>query len=224
MNSILSCENIYKSFNKSDSSKLKIIKGVSLSIETGKISVIVGKSGAGKSTLLHILGGLDNPDKGKVLVNDVEINKLNDEKLSNFRNKNIGFIFQFHHLLPEFTAIENISIPQMIAGKSKSSSAERSMELLDIVGLSDRKDHKPSELSGGEQQRVAIARALANNPKIVFADEPTGNLDSANSLIIHELIIELKDKFDLTFLVVTHNKSLIDLGDRVLEMRDGIVV
>ncbi|MEN8194205.1 MAG: ABC transporter ATP-binding protein, partial [Bacteroidota bacterium] len=221
MNEILRCSNIHKAFNKSGSQKLEIIKGVSLSIEKGKISVIVGKSGAGKSTLLHILGGLDNPDKGSVIVDDVELHKLNDDKLSDFRNGNIGFVFQFQHLLPEFTALENINIPQMISGKNKEESSKRSIELLEIVGLSDRKDHRPSELSGGEQQRVAIARALANNPKIVFADEPTGNLDSANSMIIHELITELKLKFDLTFLIVTHNKSLIDLGDKVFEMRDG---
>ncbi|MCK5457702.1 MAG: ABC transporter ATP-binding protein, partial [Melioribacteraceae bacterium] len=180
--------------------------------------------GAGKSTLLHILGGLDNPDDGTVLIDGVDIHKLNDDKLSDFRNNQIGFIFQFHHLLPEFTALENINIPQMIAGKNIEEASKRSLELLEIVDLADRKDHKPSELSGGEQQRVAIARALANNPKIIFADEPTGNLDSANSMIIHELIINLKLKFDLTFLIVTHNKSLIDLGDRVLEMKDGIVV
>ena len=167
---------------------------------------------------------MDNPDEGTVLIDGIDIHKLDDDKLSDFRNKQIGFVFQFHHLLPEFTALENINIPQMIASKSINEASKRSIELLDIVDLADRKDHKPSELSGGEQQRVAIARALANSPKIIFADEPTGNLDSANSTIIHELITNLKLKFDLTFLIVTHNKSLIELGDRVLEMRDGIVI
>ncbi len=224
MTEILTCSNIHRTFTRSEKRKLEIIKGVSLSIEKSKISIIVGKSGAGKSTLLHILGGLDNPDEGTVLIDGVDIHKLNDDKLSDFRNNQIGFIFQFHHLLPEFTALENINIPQMIAGKNIEEASKRSLELLEIVDLADRKDHKPSELSGGEQQRVAIARALANKPKIIFADEPTGNLDSANSMIIHELIINLKSIFDLTFLIVTHNKSLIDLGDRVLEMKDGIVV
>ncbi len=224
MTDILTCSNIHRTFTRSEKRKLEIVKGVSLSIEKGKISIIVGKSGAGKSTLLHILGGLDNPDEGTVLVDGVEIHKLNDDKLSDFRNNQIGFVFQFHHLLPEFSAIENINIPQMIAGNNIEEASKRSLELLEIVDLADRKDHKPSELSGGEQQRVAIARALANKPKIIFADEPTGNLDSANSMIIHELISELKQKFDLTFLIVTHNKSLIELGDRILEMRDGIVV
>lgn len=224
MTEILTCSNIHRTFTKSEKRKLEIIKGVSLSIEKSKISIIVGKSGAGKSTLLHILGGLDNPDEGTVLVDGVEIHKLSDDKLSDFRNNQIGFVFQFHHLLPEFTALENINIPQMIAGKNIEEASIRSLELLEIVDLADRKDHRPSELSGGEQQRVAIARALANKPKIIFADEPTGNLDSANSMIIHELITDLKVKFDLTFLIVTHNKSLIELGDRILEMRDGIVV
>ena len=224
MTEILTCSNIHRIFTRSEKRKLEIIKGVSLSIEKSKISIIVGKSGTGKSTLLHILGGLDNPDEGTVLIDGVDIHKLNDDKLSDFRNNQIGFIFQFHHLLPEFTALENINIPQMIAGKNIEEASKRSLELLEIVDLADRKDHKPSELSGGEQQRVAIARALANKPKIIFADEPTGNLDSANSMIIHELITNLKTKFDLTFLIVTHNKSLIDLGDRVLEMKDGIVV
>ena len=224
MTEIITCNNIHRTFKRSEKHKLEIIKGVSLSIEKSKISIIVGKSGTGKSTLLHILGGLDSPDEGTVLIDGIDIHKLDDDKLSDFRNNRIGFVFQFHHLLPEFTALENINIPQLIAGKKTNEASMRSIELLDIVDLADRQDHKPSELSGGEQQRVAIARALANNPKIIFADEPTGNLDSANSMIIHELITDLKIKFDLTFLIVTHNKSLINLGDRILEMKDGLVV
>ena len=224
MTEIIACNNIHRTFKRSEKHKLEIIKGVSLSIEKSKISIIVGKSGTGKSTLLHILGGLDSPDEGTVLIDGIDIHKLDDDKLSDFRNNRIGFVFQFHHLLPEFTALENINIPQLIAGKKTNEASMRSIELLDIVDLADRQDHKPSELSGGEQQRVAIARALANNPKIIFADEPTGNLDSANSMIIHELITDLKIKFDLTFLIVTHNKSLINLGDRILEMKDGLVV
>ena len=224
MTEIITCNNIHRTFKRSEKHKLEIIKGVSLSIEKSKISIIVGKSGTGKSTLLHILGGLDSPDEGTVLIDGIDIHKLDDDKLSDFRNNRIGFVFQFHHLLPEFTALENINIPQLIAGKKVNEASKRSLELLEAVDLADRQDHKPSELSGGEQQRVAIARALANNPKIIFADEPTGNLDSANSMIIHELITDLKIKFDLTFLIVTHNKSLINLGDRILEMKDGIVV
>ncbi|MDA3859936.1 MAG: ABC transporter ATP-binding protein [Melioribacteraceae bacterium] len=223
MNTILECTNIHKSFQKKDDEKLEILKGISLSIEEGKISVIVGKSGAGKSTLLHILAGLDKPDSGIVKFNDTNIHKLNDNEVSKFRNQNLGFIFQFHHLLPEFSALENISIPQMIAGIDKKIADKRSMELLEVVELENRSEHKPSELSGGEQQRVAIARALANNPKIIFADEPTGNLDTANSAIIHELIKKLRDEFNLTFLIVTHNKDLMNIGNRIIEMKDGLI-
>jgi lipoprotein-releasing system ATP-binding protein len=218
---ILKAENISKSFKKNNASKLQILKDVSLTIESKKITMIVGASGAGKSTLLHILSGLDKPDTGNVFIKDTNIFKLNDEKLSKFRNQNIGFIFQFHHLLPEFTALENVAIAKMINGLSLSEASKKSMELLDAVGLSDRMDHKPAELSGGEQQRVAVARALANNPDIIFADEPTGNLDSKNSNMIHELFVDLQKKFDLTFLIVTHNKELVALGDFVLEMKDG---
>jgi lipoprotein-releasing system ATP-binding protein len=221
MNSILTCKSIHKSFQKRDDENLEILKDISLSIEEGKINVIVGKSGAGKSTLLHILAGLDKPDSGRVEFSGSNIYKLNDDEVSQFRNKNLGFIFQFHHLLPEFTALENISIPQMIGGVDKNIADKRSHELLEIVDLSDRSNHTPSELSGGEQQRVAIARALANNPKLIFADEPTGNLDSANSTIIHELIKTLRDEFNLTFLIATHNKDLMNVGDRIIEMKDG---
>lgn len=223
MKTILTCTNIHKSFKKRDEDKLEILKGISLSIEEKKINVIVGKSGVGKSTLLHILAGLDKPDTGTVNFGEIDLNKLKDEDISKFRNQNLGFVFQFHHLLPEFTALENISIPQMIGGIDKANADKRSHELLNIIGLSDRWNHNPSELSGGEQQRVAIARALANNPKIIFADEPTGNLDTANSTIIHELIIRLRDELDFTFLMVTHNKELMSIGDRIIEMRDGVI-
>jgi len=223
MKNILTCANIHKSFQKRDEEKLEILKGISLSIEERKINVIVGKSGAGKSTLLHILAGLDKPDSGTVNFGEVDLNKLKDEEISKFRNQNLGFVFQFHHLLPEFTALENISIPRIIGGVEKTEADTRRSELLDIIGLSERWNHNPSELSGGEQQRIAIARALANNPKIIFADEPTGNLDTANSKIIHELIIKLRDELDLTFLMVTHNKELMNIGDRIIEMRDGVI-
>ncbi len=223
MKTILTCTNIHKSFQKRDEEKLEILKGISLSIEEKKINVIVGKSGVGKSTLLHILAGLDRPDNGTVNFGELDLNKLKDEEISKFRNQNLGFVFQFHHLLPEFTALENISIPQMIGGVDKTKADKRSRELLDIIGLSDRWNHNPSELSGGEQQRVAIARALSNNPKIIFADEPTGNLDTSNSVIIHELIKQLRDELDLTFLMVTHNKELMGIGDRIIEMRDGVI-
>lgn len=221
MNTILKAENIYKSFVKSKEQKLDILKGISLELEVNKITEIVGASGAGKSTLLHILSGLDTPDTGKVEIEGTEIFKLSDDKLSKFRNKNIGFIFQFHHLLPEFTALENVSIPMMINGISLKNSLKKSEELLETVGLKERFEHKPAELSGGEAQRVAVARALANNPKIIFADEPTGNLDSANSEIMHNLFVELKEKLGLTFLIVTHNPELVKLADTVLEMKDG---
>ena len=220
---ILEAVDIHKSFFQKDENELEILKGVSLGIIPGKISVIVGASGAGKSTLLHILSGLDNADKGRVLLKGTDIFSLSDEKLSKFRNKHIGFVFQFHHLLPEFTALENIAIPIMISGESKSKAFPKAEELLKIVDLKTRADHRPAELSGGEQQRVAVARALANNPDIIFADEPTGNLDSQNGEAIHNLFQELKEKMGITFLVVTHNPQLVDLGDNVYEMKDGII-
>ncbi|PKL88808.1 MAG: lipoprotein-releasing system ATP-binding protein LolD [Ignavibacteriae bacterium HGW-Ignavibacteriae-2] len=224
MSIILSCNNIERRFLKGKNESLQILKGVSLEIETNKITVIVGASGAGKSTLLHILGGLDKPTAGTVLLNSKELYKLDDFSLADILNKDIGFVFQFHHLLPEFSALENINIPQMIAGKKIKEASERSRELLEIVGLSERSDHKPSELSGGEQQRVAVARALANNPKIILADEPTGNLDTANSTVIHELFIKLKNEYNQTLLVVTHNPELVKIADRVIEMKDGLLV
>jgi lipoprotein-releasing system ATP-binding protein len=200
---------------------LEVLNGISLEIEKEKITVIVGASGAGKSTLLHLLGGLDRPDSGEVFYDDSDIFKLTEDRLAKFRNKNVGFVFQFHHLLPEFTALENVMIPQMINGTSLPQAKSKSEELLKTVGLTERLDHKPAELSGGEQQRVAVARALANNPKIIFADEPTGNLDSVNSEEIHKLILDLKTKIGVTFVIVTHNQNLVNLADQIYEIKDG---
>ena len=220
---ILKAENLVKTYQNNQKLKLEVLKSISLEIEEKKISVIVGASGAGKSTLLHLLGGLDRPDSGSIYFEDQDIFKLSDEKLTKFRNKHIGFVFQFHHLLPEFTAVENAAIPQMIHGVSLEKATKKSLELLVSVGLSDRAHHKPAELSGGEQQRVAVARALANDPSIIFADEPTGNLDSANSEIIHQIIVELRDKLGKTFVIVTHNPELVKLADKVFEIKDGKV-
>jgi len=204
--------------------KLDVLKDISVDIEENKISVIVGASGAGKSTLLHLLGGLDRPDDGKVFYEQKNIFEFNDDRLAKFRNENMGFVFQFHHLLPEFTAIENVAIPQMINGKNLKTAIYDSKKLLDVVGLKQREEHKPAELSGGEQQRVAVARALANNPKIIFADEPTGNLDSANSESIHKLLFELRDKLNKTFVIVTHNPDLMKLADVIFEIKDGVII
>lgn len=220
-NMILSAKDISKSFVKANSEKLDVLKSVSLEIERQKISMIVGASGAGKSTLLHIISGLDKADSGFVEISSTNIFSLSDDKLSRFRNKHIGFVFQFNHLLPEFDAQENVAIPMMIAGESLAKSKKKAAELLELVGLSERLTHRPSELSGGEAQRVAVARALANSPDIIFADEPTGNLDSANSEMLHRLIFDLRDKLQATFLIVTHNPELIKLGDVVFEMKDG---
>ena len=220
---IIEAKNIHKSFYKLNEQKLEILKGVSLQVESKMISVIVGASGAGKSTLLHILSGLDNADEGEVKIKGTNIFSLSDDKLSKFRNKHIGFVFQFHHLLPEFDAAENVAIPLMIYGETKLNAVKRADELLALVGLSDRLHHKPAELSGGEQQRVAVARALANNPDIIFADEPTGNLDSVNSEALHNLFVKLRDELKVTFLIVTHNPQLVGLGDKVFEMKDGVI-
>jgi len=218
---ILKAENIFKSFQTTKKVKLDVLKGISLKIEKQKITIIVGASGAGKSTLLHLLGGLDRPDSGEVFYDSDDIFKLSEDKLAKFRNKNVGFVFQFHHLLPEFTALENVMIPQMIKGTSFIQSKVKSEELLKTVGLTKRLDHKPAELSGGEQQRVAVARALANNPKIIYADEPTGNLDSLNSDEIHKLILDLKTNLGITFVIVTHNQNLVNLADQIYEIKDG---
>jgi lipoprotein-releasing system ATP-binding protein len=223
MSSILKAENLCKSYQMHKKLRLDVLKDVSMEIEANKISVIVGASGAGKSTLLHLLGALDRPDSGQIFYKEDNIFTLSDDRLAKFRNKNIGFIFQFHHLLPEFTAIENVSIPQMISGISLSEAAKKSKELLSTVGLSERMDHKPAELSGGEQQRIAVARALANDPQIIFGDEPTGNLDSKNSEAIHQLILELRDTLNVTFVIVTHNSNLVNLADKVFEIKDGKV-
>ncbi|MEX0637042.1 MAG: ABC transporter ATP-binding protein, partial [Ferruginibacter sp.] len=192
--------------------KLQVLKGVDISIGAGEIVSIVGSSGAGKSTLLHILGTLDKPDKGVVTLNNQRIDQLTGNALANFRNKNIGFIFQFHHLLPEFTALENVCIPGWIAGDKKKDTASRAKTLLDTLGLSDRLENKPHQLSGGEQQRVAVARALINNPSIVMADEPTGNLDSENGRELHQLFISLRNQFNQSFLIVTHNEELAQMS------------
>ncbi len=203
---------------------LPILKGVDFEVAKGEIVSIIGASGAGKSTLLHILGSLDKPDDGNISINGIAVNNLSGELLSVFRNQNIGFIFQFHHLLPEFTALENICIPAFIAKKSKKEAEKRAFELLDLFELRDRADHKPNQLSGGEQQRVAVARALINNPAIVLADEPSGNLDSANANALHQLFIHLRDKFDQTFVIVTHNEDLAKISNRVVTMKDGLIL
>jgi len=201
-----------------------VLRGVDIDIKKGEIVSIVGSSGAGKSTLLHILGTLDEADKGTVELNSAKVSSLQGRKLADFRNKNIGFVFQFHHLLPEFTALENVCIPGWLAGRRKKEVEEKAKELLNLLGLSERLENKPNQMSGGEQQRVAVARALINNPAIVFADEPTGNLDSSNAKELHHLFFDLRNKFNQTFLIVTHNEELAQLSDRVLHMKDGKII
>lgn len=200
---------------------LNVLRGVDLTIDKGEIVSIVGRSGAGKSTLLHILGTLDRADRGSLRINNTEISQLNNKQLATFRNENIGFVFQFHHLLPEFSALENVTIPALIQKQSEAVAKKRAAELLDYLGLSARLTHKPTELSGGEQQRVAVARALMNNPAIVFADEPSGNLDSSSSKELHQLLFDLRKDFQQTFIIVTHNEELAEMSDRKLEMQDG---
>jgi len=204
--------------------QLWVLKGVDLSVRQGEIVSIVGPSGSGKSTLLHILGTLDSPSSGDVFVNDQQIDFKNDRQVAFFRNRHIGFVFQFHHLLPEFTALENVCIPGWMAGKRKKDVADRAVGLLRSLGLGERIENKPNALSGGEQQRVAVARALINKPDIVFADEPTGNLDSANAKELHQLFFDLRKQFNQTFLIVTHNEELAQMSDRVLHMKDGKMV
>lgn len=203
---------------------LWVLKGVDLEIKQGEIASIVGPSGSGKSTLLHILGTLDKPDKGEVVVGNQRINFMNEKQMAAFRNKHVGFVFQFHHLLPEFTALENVCIPGWMAGRRKSDVEEYALSLLTMLGLEKRIDNKPNALSGGEQQRVAVARALINKPAIIFADEPTGNLDSANAAELHQLFFNLRQQFNQTFLIVTHNEELAQMSDRILHMKDGKIV
>lgn len=203
---------------------LQVLKGIDLRIEKGEIVSIVGPSGAGKTTLLQILGTLDNPDSGSVVVDGIETSTLSTNKLSEFRNTHLGFVFQFHQLLPEFTAIENIMIPAYIAGMKPKEARSRAEELLEFMGLSDRATHKPNELSGGEKQRVAVARALMNNPAVILADEPSGSLDSKNKEELHKLFFELRDKFGQTFVIVTHDETLATLTDRTIHLKDGRIV
>lgn len=213
---MLSAKDIHKKFGP-----VEVLKGVDITINRGEIVSIVGPSGSGKSTLLHILGTLDKPDRGEVFLNNESISGLQGNRLANFRNKHIGFVFQFHHLLPEFSALENVCIPGWLASRSKNEVKQRAEELLNILGLSHRLENKPNQLSGGEQQRVAVARALINKPDIVFADEPTGNLDTANAKELHQLFFDLRKELDQTFLIVTHNEELAQLSDRTLTMKDG---
>lgn len=203
---------------------LHVLKDVTLRIENNQVTTIVGPSGAGKSTLLHLTGTLDRPDSGQIRLNGTSITQMSDDELSNYRNLHIGFVFQFHHLLPEFTAAENVALPALIAGKSKKEALLRATELLDFLKLRDRLDHKPSELSGGEQQRVAVARALVNNPQLILADEPSGNLDTENAKKLHQLFFDLRDRFHQTFIIVTHNTELAGLSDRTIKLQDGRVI
>ena len=203
---------------------LQVLKGIDLDIEKGEVVSIVGPSGAGKTTLLQIMGTLDKPDGGSVVIDGVDVNGLRQKKLSEFRNLHIGFVFQFHQLLPEFTALENIMIPAFIAGKAKKEAKQRALELLDFMGLAERAKHKPNELSGGEKQRVAVARALVNHPSVIFADEPSGSLDSKNKAELHQLFFDLRDKLGQTFVIVTHDEQLASITDRTIHMNDGKII
>jgi lipoprotein-releasing system ATP-binding protein len=221
---ILEAKNIKKWYDTGDRSRLDVLKGISLSFDQGEVVAVVGQSGAGKSTLVHLLGLLDKPSEGEILFNGMNVTQYSDEQISRVRNENIGFVFQFHHLLPEFTALENVLMPSFIAGKSGKEQSERAKMLLSDVGMTDREGHKPSELSGGEQQRVAVARALMNSPKIIFADEPSGNLDAQNAEMLHNLLFSLRDKHQQTFVIVTHNKDLAERTDRRITLSNGQIV
>ncbi len=215
---MIEIKNITKSFGQ-----LNVLKGIDLHIGKGEIVSIVGPSGAGKTTLLQIIGTLDKPDSGQVIIDGTDVSRLSGAKLSDFRNRHIGFVFQFHQLLPEFTALENVMIPAFIAGMSKKDARARAEELLEFMGLSDRANHKPNELSGGEKQRVAVARALVNKPAVILADEPSGSLDSKNKEDLHNLFFQLRDHFNQTFVIVTHDEHLAEITDRTIEMRDGML-
>lgn len=216
---LITASNITKKY-----ADLQVLKGVGIQVEKSEVISVVGKSGAGKSTLLHIIGTLDKADTGSVIIDDVDVKQLSEVQLAKFRNQKLGFIFQFHHLLPEFTALENAAIPGLIAGKSESQAYSRAKELLDYLGLSHRMEHKPGQLSGGEQQRVAVARSLQNSPKVVFADEPSGNLDTQSSQELHELFFKLRNEMGQTFVIVTHNEALANMSDRKLVMADGLML
>jgi lipoprotein-releasing system ATP-binding protein len=216
---MIKAEKIYKSYGE-----LEVLKGVDLQIKKGEVISIVGASGAGKSTLLQIIGTLDKPNQGSIEINDINTSVLKDKELSLFRNKNIGFVFQFHHLLPEFTSLENVCIPAFIHKTPKAEAEKKAMELLTTLGVAERASHKPSELSGGEQQRVAVCRALINNPTVILADEPSGNLDSASAKELHQLFFKLRDDLNQTFIIVTHNEELANMADRKLVMKDGQII
>lgn len=215
---MITVEKIRKSYGK-----LSVLKGVDLHIRAGELVSIVGASGAGKSTLLHIIGSLDRPDFGNVLIDNVSLFDLKDKELSQFRNRNIGFVFQFHHLLPEFTAMENVLMPALIQGKARKDVVQEAIQIMQFLRIDERAEHKPSQLSGGEQQRVAVARALINSPRVILADEPSGNLDSENARQLHNLFFDLRDRFKQTFVIVTHNEEFAEMSDRKIVMKDGLI-